>query len=175
MPSDGRSLSRSEDTRSPRYLSATTISSRPAPVRTSTSPRTRNGPEWSDRRCATRGACRRRWVQCGAGRVALHLQGDRYLRAVQHVLVSVPATGRGRGPRCSRLPALRRSSSRGLLRSGLFAVAFLAVAFFAVTVHSRSAPALARLADYILQARFGQEAVHMHAMAPVSRGGYGRP
>jgi hypothetical protein len=44
-----------------------------------------------------------------------------------------------------------------------FAVAFFAVAFFAGTVHSSPHGSPPFLADYILQLRFGQEAVQRHA------------
>jgi hypothetical protein len=54
-----------------------------------------------------------------------------------------------------------------------FAVAFFAVAFFAVTVHSLRRGSPPRLADYILQGRFGQGAVQRHARA-FARGGDGR-
>jgi hypothetical protein len=51
------------------------------------------------------------------------------------------------------------------LAVALFAVAFLAVAFFAVMVHSSLRVSPPSLADYILQGRFGQEAVQRHARA----------
>jgi ATP-dependent Clp protease, protease subunit len=46
-----------------------------------------------------------------------------------------------------------------------FVVAFLVVAFFAGTVHSPLRGSPPRLADYILQGRFGQEAAQGHAQA----------